>query len=128
MALNQPKSNLFAGISDTLKREPSESVVATSLLLARTVEPSQSVRGNGDPYGYLPFPTYGVSLGRASQAWLARANRWVRPTEAHSKKAEEIPLLFAMKSGQFTPTLIFVGKLNSNFNHAYGMYVIRKAV
>ena len=28
VTLNQPKSNLFAGISDTLKREPSESVVA----------------------------------------------------------------------------------------------------
>ena len=26
VTLNQPKSNLFAGISDTLKREPSESV------------------------------------------------------------------------------------------------------
>ncbi|MBR2441694.1 MAG: hypothetical protein IKB20_01280, partial [Clostridia bacterium] len=26
--LNRPKSNLFAGIPDTLKREPSESVVA----------------------------------------------------------------------------------------------------
>lgn len=26
VSLNQPKSNLFAGISDTLKREPSESV------------------------------------------------------------------------------------------------------
>ena len=36
VSLNQPKSNLFAGISDTLKREPSESVVATLLLLART--------------------------------------------------------------------------------------------
>ena len=79
-----PKLNLFAGNSDTLKREPSESV-GNKLPCAnrrtksiRTGAKSKKARTIYDPYGGLPFPTFGVSLGKEKSLAYRRSHFSVR--------------------------------------------------
>ena len=101
VTLNQPKSNLFAGISDTLKREPSESVANKSARANQSVSSSFPIGTTRKKpplrvafvfIGYLRHPK--GAPRRAAQAQLARANPKVAflasPDKVTTKKATRL--------------------------------------